>query len=64
MQVAIPLFDRLTALDAIVPYEVLSRLAGAEASASVAGAVLPRLRMLTRFSPAEPRLPDTGCLLR
>ena len=30
MQVAIPLFDRLTALDAIGPYEVLSRLPGAE----------------------------------
>jgi transcriptional regulator GlxA family with amidase domain len=30
VQVAIPLFDRLTALDAIGPYEVLSRLPGAE----------------------------------
>src|SRR5215210_7016287 len=30
MDVAIPLFDRLTALDAIGPYEVLSRLPGAE----------------------------------
>lgn len=30
MQVAIPLFDRVTALDAIGPYEVLSRLPGAE----------------------------------
>ena len=30
MQIAIPLFDRLTALDAIGPYEVLSRLPGAE----------------------------------
>ena len=30
MQVAIPLFERLTALDAIGPYEVLSRLPGAE----------------------------------
>jgi putative intracellular protease/amidase len=29
-QIAIPLFDRFTALDAIGPYEVLSRLPGAE----------------------------------
>ena len=30
MQIAIPLFDRVTALDAIGPYEVLSRLPNAE----------------------------------
>ena len=30
MQIAIPLFDRLTALDAVGPYEVLQRLPGAE----------------------------------
>lgn len=30
MRIAIPLFDRVTALDAIGPYEVLSRLPGAE----------------------------------
>jgi hypothetical protein len=30
MQIAIPLFDDLTALDAIGPYEVLSRLPGAD----------------------------------
>ena len=29
MQIAIPLYDRFTALDAIGPYEVLSRLPGA-----------------------------------
>ena len=29
MDIAIPLFDRMTALDAIGPYEVLSRLPGA-----------------------------------
>jgi transcriptional regulator GlxA family with amidase domain len=29
MQIAIPLFDRLTALDAVGPYEVLSRVPGA-----------------------------------
>ena len=30
MNIAIPIFDRLTALDAVGPYEVLSRLPGAE----------------------------------
>jgi putative intracellular protease/amidase len=30
MKIAIPLFDRFTALDAVGPYEVLSRLPGAE----------------------------------
>ena len=30
MQIAIPLYDRFTALDAVGPYEVLSRLPGAE----------------------------------
>jgi putative intracellular protease/amidase len=30
MQIAIPLFDRFTALDGVGPYEVLSRLPGAE----------------------------------
>ena len=30
MQIAIPLFDRVTALDAVGPYEVLQRLPGAE----------------------------------
>jgi putative intracellular protease/amidase len=32
MNVAIPIFDRITALDAIGPYEVLSRLPGARVS--------------------------------
>ena len=32
MEIAIPLFDRLTALDAVGPYEVLSRLPGARVS--------------------------------
>ena len=31
MQIAIPLYDRFTALDAIGPYEVLSRIPGADA---------------------------------
>ncbi len=30
MRIVIPLFDRFTALDAVGPYEVLSRLPGAE----------------------------------
>ena len=30
MQIAIPMYDRFTALDAVGPYEVLSRLPGAE----------------------------------
>jgi transcriptional regulator GlxA family with amidase domain len=30
MRIAIPLFDRITALDAVGPYEVLSRLPGAQ----------------------------------
>ena len=30
MKIAIALFDRFTALDAVGPYEVLSRLPGAE----------------------------------
>ena len=29
MEIAIPIFDRITALDAVGPYEVLSRLPGA-----------------------------------
>ena len=29
MQIAIPIFDEITALDAIGPYEVLSRVPGA-----------------------------------
>ncbi len=32
MNIAIPIFDELTALDAVGPYEVLSRLPGAEVS--------------------------------
>jgi transcriptional regulator GlxA family with amidase domain len=32
MNIAIPIFDRLTALDAVGPYEVLSRLPGARVS--------------------------------
>lgn len=48
MQIAIPLFDRFTALDAVGPYEVLSRLPGAEVTfvAAEAGPVRTETRML------------------
>ena len=48
MQIAIPVFDRLTALDAIGPYEVLSRLPGAEVAfvGEQAGPVRTDTRML------------------
>ena len=48
MDIAIPIFDRLTALDAIGPYEVLSRLPGAE------------LRFVAKE--AGPKRTDTGAL--
>jgi putative intracellular protease/amidase len=32
MEIAIPIFDRITALDAVGPYEVLSRVPGARVS--------------------------------
>ena len=34
MNIAIPIFDRLTALDAVGPYEVLSRIPGATVTSS------------------------------
>jgi putative intracellular protease/amidase len=48
MQIAIPLFDRFTALDAVGPYEVLSRLPGArvEFVAAERGVVRTETRML------------------
>jgi putative intracellular protease/amidase len=48
MQIAIPLFDRFTALDAIGPYEVLSRLPGARVDlvATEAGVYKTDTRML------------------
>lgn len=48
MDIAIPLYDRYTALDAIGPYEVLSRLPGAQVSflAAEAGPVRSDNRML------------------
>jgi putative intracellular protease/amidase len=49
MLITIPLFDRFTALDAVGPYEVLSRLPGAEVVfvAEEAGAVRTDTRALT-----------------
>jgi transcriptional regulator GlxA family with amidase domain len=49
MNVAIPVFDGLTALDAVGPYEVLSRLPGAKVSfiAAEAGPVRTETGMLT-----------------
>ena len=47
MNIAIPIFDRITALDAIGPYEVLSRLPDAKVTSS-------------RPSPG-PSGPRTGC---
>ena len=49
MDIAIPLFDRFTALDAIGPYETLSRLPGARVTfvAARPGPVLTDNRMLS-----------------
>ncbi len=50
MEIAIPLFDRFTALDAIGPYEVLSRLPGARVrflGPSAGALVRTESRMLT-----------------
>ena len=66
MKIAIVLYDRLTALDAIGPYEVLSRLPGASLSfvAAEAGSVRTDNGMLTlvaEHSLAE--VPDPDILL-
>src|SRR3954454_1125649 len=49
MQIAIPIYDRFTALDAVGPYEVLSRLPGARVTflATEAGPVRTDNGMLT-----------------
>lgn len=49
MQIAIPLFDRFTALDAVGPYEVLSRIPGATVTfvAAEPGPKRTETRMLT-----------------
>jgi putative intracellular protease/amidase len=60
VDIAIALFDRFTALDAIGPYEVLSRLPGAHVRfvAHDAGPVQADTRMLTLV--AEARLEDAA----
>ena len=63
MQIAIPLFDRLTALDAVGPYEVLSRLPGARVDfvAAEPGVFHTDTRMLgltASLSYADAREPD------
>jgi transcriptional regulator GlxA family with amidase domain len=59
MQISIPLFDRFTALDAVGPYEVLSRLPGArvEFVAAEPGVIRTETRMLGLE--AERALADT-----
>jgi putative intracellular protease/amidase len=58
MDIAIPLYDRFTALDAIGPYEVLSRIPGSTVrfAAAAAGPVRADTGMLTVH--AEARLAD------
>jgi putative intracellular protease/amidase len=58
MDVAIPIFDRFTALDAVGPYEVLSRLPGARVRfvAHEAGPIQAETKMLTLV--AEARFED------
>jgi putative intracellular protease/amidase len=61
MKIAIPLYDRFTALDAVGPYEVLSRLPGAEVKflAFEPGPVRTETRMLTLLADAALEdLPD------
>jgi putative intracellular protease/amidase len=67
MQIAIPLYDRFTALDAVGPYEVLSRLPGADLKfiAAEAGPYKTDNGMLTIVAEASlddmPR-PDILCV--
>jgi putative intracellular protease/amidase len=60
MKIAIPIFDRVTALDAIGPYEVLSRLPGADLQfvSFEPGPVKTDNRMLTLY--AEAALADVA----
>jgi len=55
MEIAIPLFDRFTALDAVGPYEVLSRLPGARVRfvAAEPGPKRTETRMLTLSAEAS-----------
>jgi putative intracellular protease/amidase len=66
MNIAIPLFDRFTALDAVGPYEVLSRLPGATVHfvAAEAGPVRTETRMLTLLADTTfAQLPDPEVLV-
>lgn len=67
MEIAIPLYDRFTALDAVGPYEVLSRLPGARVRfvATAAGPVLTDNGMLSLVAEAsleEVPAPDVLCV--
>jgi transcriptional regulator GlxA family with amidase domain len=55
MNIAIPIFDGLTALDAVGPYEVLSRLPGARVSfiGARTGPVRTETKMLALFADAS-----------
>src|SRR6478672_4021443 len=57
MQIAILIYDRFTALDAVGPYEVLSRLPGAEVAfvAERAGPIRTDTRQLTLMAEASLR---------
>ena len=60
MKIAIALFDRFTALDAIGPYEVLSRLPGAEVV--FVGASRPHdPHRHAEARPSSPTPPSTTC---
>jgi putative intracellular protease/amidase len=66
MDIAIPIFDRFTALDAVGPYEVLSRLPGATVRfvAAEVGPVRTETRMLTLVADATfEELPDPEVLV-
>jgi len=67
MDIAIPLFDRFTALDCVGPYEVLSRLPGARVIfvAAQPGPVQADTRMLTLTAEAsltDVPAPDVVCV--
>ena len=67
MEIAIPLYDRFTALDAVGPYEVLSRLPGARVTfvADEPGPYRTDNGMLTIVAEAAlRRLPDPEILVR
>jgi putative intracellular protease/amidase len=66
MRIAIPLYDRFTALDAVGPYEVVQRLPGAEVTwlAAEPGPVRTDNRMLTLVADAAYEdLPDPEVLI-